>query len=73
MRKAERDAFRDFSRTTSNMSIKFDPNHQNVRTKTNIKIKDIDFSKHRAKLKITTGRSSDHSMLSKEEEESEYD
>lgn len=43
------------------------------RKKTNIKIKDIDFGMRRANLKITTGRKSDYSMESKEEEESDYD
>ena len=37
------------------MSFKLDPPG---RTKTNIKIKDIDFERHRANLKITTGRQS---------------
>lgn len=51
----ERDAFLDFSRTgQSNMQIKLDP--VLAQTKTSINIKDIDFSKQRAKLKITTSK-----------------
>ena len=47
IQKAERDAFRDFSRTSmSGLNIKLDPKEQAemARTKTNIKIKDIDFN-----------------------------
>ena len=66
IQKAERDAFRDFSRTTqSNMAIRLDPDVMK-RTKTNIKIKDIDFGANRANLKIISGRKSAGSLLSKD-------
>jgi len=58
IQKNERDAFKDFSRTTqSNLGIKLDPEEvMKRRTKTNIRVKDIDYGTHRANLKITSGR-----------------
>lgn len=46
------------------MNLKLDQTAR--RLKTNIKIKDIDFGLHRAKLKITTGRQSERSVSSKD-------
>ena len=69
IQKAERDAFKDFSRTgQSNMGIKLDPDM--AQTKTSIKIKDIDYNKQRAKLKITSrdksGDSGEDDIISKD-------
>jgi len=60
--------------------VKFRPDIEENRLKTNIKIKDIDFGKQSAKLKITTSRArsggatpKSESHISKDENEDYYE